>query len=133
MKLKYCLQNKEDDNMSFIEELRALGSFDGEITGYSRRDYDERLDTVEELTDYNPRYSKRPYTVKLVEDNIEDHGRWSDYRTRVFKVEEDGEVAYFEYGCERPASEMQEGMDLSYHFQEVVAVPITTFKYVAKN
>lgn len=119
--------------MSFIEELRALGSFDGVIEGFARRDYDERLETVDELDSYNPKYSKKPYTVRLVEEKFEDQSRWSNYETKVYKVEQDGEVAYFEYGCEKPATESQDGMDLSYHFLEVIPVPITIFKYVAKK
>lgn len=118
--------------MSFIEELRALGDFDG-TTSYYGGERDEKLDTVEELTDYSPRYSKENYTVKEVHSEFEDYGRWSNYETIVYKVEQDGEVAYFEYGCERPATESQDGMDCSYHFREVIPVPITTYKYVAKN
>lgn len=35
-------------------------------------------------------------------------------------------------GVETPATESQDGMDLSYHFHEVIPKEITIIKYIAK-
>lgn len=117
--------------MSYIEELRALGDFDGTSSDYSDRD--EKLDEIEDLIYYNPMFSKKPFTVEVVDEKFEDLGRWSNYETKVFKIIENDVVAYFEYGTETPATESQDGMDCSYHFQEVLPVPVTKFKYVPRN
>jgi hypothetical protein len=106
--------------MSYIAELRELGNFDGSWSYYSERD--ERLDVLEGLD-----------SCKVVYKEFEDYGRWSNYVTKVYKVEEDGEVAYFEYGREIPATESQDGMDCSFHFKEVVPKEITETIYVSKN
>lgn len=117
--------------MSLIKTLRDLGDFDGTTSYYGGRD--ERLDELEELTSYNPRYSKELYSVKVVHEKFEDQGRWSNYETKVYEVLEDGEIAYFEYGLEVPATESQDGMDCSFHFLEVVPKEIIAVKYVPKN
>lgn len=47
---------------------------------------------------------------KLVDEEFEDGGRWSNYRTRVFNFWHDGPV-YVSVSEEVPATEMQEGSD----------------------
>lgn len=106
--------------MSDIQKLRELGDCDGTTSYYSERD--ERLETLELLDCYN-----------AIQTEFEDYGRWSNYKTEIFKIEENGEVAYFEFGMEKPATEMQEGQDCSWHFKEVFPKEVTTIIYVGKD
>lgn len=108
-----------------IETLRNLGSIDG-CKEYGN--YDENLETLELLDTWRP----KGYTLEKVDSTFEDLGRWSNYETTVYKVTENGEVAYFEYGQEVPATESQDGMDLSYHFHEVEPKEVTVIQYVEK-
>lgn len=107
--------------MSDIKTLRELGDCSGSTGGaYSSKC--GQLETLELLDGYN-----------AFKTEFEDYGRWSNYKTEYFKLEEDGEVAYFEYGMERPATEMQEGQDCSWHFKEVFPKEIKTIIYVGKD
>jgi hypothetical protein len=105
--------------MSLIKELRELGRLDGTVDWYSNKRLPDALEDLEE-------------EGKVIKSEFEDYGRWSNYVTKVYKIEEDGEVAYFEFGMEKPATESQDGMELSYHFLEVKPVEKVIIEYVAK-
>jgi hypothetical protein len=106
-----------------IETLRELDGKEGGI-------WDDDYDTIDMILDtYNP----KGYTVKTVYHDFEEGGRWHNIETDVYKVEQNGEVAYFELWREVPASEMQEGMDLSYGFYEVVPKEVTVIRYLRKG
>ncbi|MCP6682955.1 hypothetical protein [Bacillus nakamurai] len=110
-----------------IEELRGYGDVDG-ILEYGSGD--RTFWSINELLyDYKP----EGYSSQEVYNTFEECGRWSNYETSVYEVNEGGEIAYFELGVERPATECQDGMDLSYHFREVVPQEVTVIKYVAKG
>lgn len=91
----------------FIEKLRAEVGFDG---------YDYNKVIMEDLMDA---YKPEGYEVEEVHEEFEDGGRWSNYRTTVYKVTEGDEVAYFSVCREEPATEMQDGGDFSLSFYEV--------------
>lgn len=114
--------------MSLIKTLRELGNFDGTTGSYGNRD--ERLDELEVLTSRWRRLTD--CEVKVVSSEFEDLSRWSNYETHVYEVKEGDEVAYFEFGEERPATEQQDGMDCSYHFQEVIPQEVKIIKYIPK-
>lgn len=102
----------------YIEQLRKYDGFDG-TTGYGRS---EEVDEIEDLL-YDAKSMK-------VHKDFEDGGRWTNYETTVHKVEENGKVAYFEIGREVPATEVQDGGEFSYSFNEVVPKEVTVIKYV---
>jgi hypothetical protein len=106
-----------------IETLRELDGKEGGI-------WDDDYDTIDTILDtYNP----KGYTVKTVYHDFEEGGRWYNIKTDVYKVEQNGEVAYFELWREVPASELQEGMDLSWGFYEVVPREVTVIRYLRKG
>lgn len=104
-----------------IEMLRGLNGTEGE-------NWDEKRETIDSLL--NP--YKKDHTSKVVHSEFEEGGRWYNVETNVYEVKEGEEVAYFEFWNEVPASEVQEGMDLSYGFYEVEPKEVTVIKYVAK-
>lgn len=106
---------------SIIEKLRG---FDG-TDGYWRYYYgDEPSVAIAEDID------AILYTSgKKVDSNFEEGGRWSNYERTVYEVREGDEVAYFEEVREVPGSESQDGMDLSYEFNEVFPHVVTTTIY----
>ncbi|MFJ7665368.1 hypothetical protein ACIQXW_23700 [Lysinibacillus sp. NPDC097162] len=107
-----------NETTNFIEQLRKYDGFDG-MTGYGRS---EEVDEIEGLL-YDAKSTK-------VYKEYEDGGRWTNYETTVHKIEENGKVAYFEISREVPATEMQEGGEFSYSFNEVVPEEVTVIKYV---
>lgn len=113
--------------MSVIAELRALGTIDGTTSSYGGRD--ERLDDIDCILDP---YKPEGYLVKVVQRKSDNDGRWSYYETKIYEVTEGEEVAYFEWGQERPATEMQDGMDLGWHFHEAEAYEVKVTKYRRK-
>lgn len=106
-----------------IKKLRGLVASDAEVWDDN---YEEILSIIEP-------YGETGYSVKEVHNEFEEGGRWSNYRSSVFKVEYNGETAYFRMVQEVPASEMQEGMDLVYYFLEVVPKEVTVIEYVEKR
>jgi hypothetical protein len=110
--------------MSTIARLREIGSFDGSKGWYSDRD--PRIEEIEDLL----------YEGKVVHSEFEDGGRWSNYETEIYEIEEfngdSHEVAYFLKMEERPATESQEGMDTQFEFYEVEPYQVTVTKYRGK-
>lgn len=106
-----------------IEKLRDLigDGYEGEVWDETHEDVDSLLDTPQ----------PDGYAVENVESTFEDGGRWSNYQTDVYQVtQEDGKVAYFQIGRDVPATEMQDGMDLSTIIREVVPKEVVRTKYV---
>ena len=103
-----------------IEKLRELSGTEGV-------NRDENREKIEEIIEA---YRPKGYTVEHVHHEFEEGGRWNNIEADVYKVEQNGEVAYFELWREVPATEMQAGMDLSYGFYEVVPKEVTIIKYV---
>lgn len=111
--------------MSVIAKLRKFGKI------YSDDKYeDNRFDAI--YWGILERYRPEGYSVKVVDENFEDDGRWSIYESKVYKVEENGEVAYFKLRQEEPATEIQEGMPCFWSFYEVVPKEVTVIKYEPK-
>lgn len=108
--------------MSIIEKLR---SFHGE-----NGDQNDIYNEVDGILD-----ACKPtgYSVMKVKTELEEGGRWSNWKTTVYKVTENGKEAYFSFDREIPASECQEGMDLSYSFVEVIPKEVTVIQYVVKE
>jgi hypothetical protein len=106
-----------------IEQLRKLDGTEGV-------NWD---DVYEEIDSLLSPHKTDNYTVKTVYHDFEEGGRWHNIETDVYKVEQNGEVAYFELWREVPASEMQEGMDLSWGFYEVVPKEVTVIRYLRKG
>jgi len=106
-----------------IEILRKL---DGVEDVNYNKDYEEIENIIEA-------YKPEGYTVENVHHEFQDGGRWTNIETDVYKIEQNGEVAYFELWREVPATELQDGMDLSWGFCEVVPKEVTVIKYVLKN
>jgi hypothetical protein len=105
-----------------IEKLRELI---GE--GYEGEAWDETHEEVDALLDIR----RKGYTSENVESTFEDGGRWTNYKTDVYRVTQDGgEVAYFQIGREVPATEMQDGMDFSVTIDEVVPKEVVRVEYV---
>jgi hypothetical protein len=104
-----------------IEKLRELNGVEG-------RTWDETYEKIDDLLcPYNAEY-----TSTVVHKEFEEGGRWYNIEEEVYRISENDEVAYFELWQHVPASETQEGMDLSYGFYEVVPEEVVAIKYVAK-
>lgn len=105
----------------YIKQLRKFEGHDGYWRYYGSQEETDTPDIIESLL----------YMAKAteVDSSFEEGGRWSNYETTVNKVEEDGEVAYFEVIREVPGSESQDGMDLTYQFNEVYPHVVTTTIY----
>lgn len=84
-------------------------------------------EAYEEVTVVLDRYGEQ------VDETYEDGGRWTNYRTTVYRVSESEEVAYFSLWRELPATESQDGGDFSYELSEVVPQEVTVTRYVAKK
>jgi len=111
---------KGADKMSIIETLRK---FDG-TEGDTRDEEYEEIDVV--LDAYKP----KGYSVKTVDSEFEDGGRWTNTKSEVYEVTEGDNTAYFRLWREVPATEMQEGGDFSFGFDEVRPQEVTVIKYV---
>lgn len=101
-----------------IEELRKLDGYDS--TYESWRDIPELI--VDLLDCHDP-----------IKTKYDEGGRWSNYETNVYKIEETGEVAYFSVCREVPATESQEGGEFTIELDEVVPKEVTVIEYVAKG
>jgi hypothetical protein len=107
-----------------IEKLRELNGTEGRVWDAPYKLIDSIIDPIK----------SEGYTVEHVYRDFEEGGRWTNIETDVYRIEQqNGEVAYFELWCEVPASEMQEGMDLSYGFYEVVPKEVITIRYLRKG
>jgi hypothetical protein len=106
-----------------IEKLRELSGTEGVNWDEAREEIDNIIGA----------YKPEGYTVEHVHHDFEEGGRWHNIETDVYKVEQNGEVAYFELWREVPATEFQEFMDLAYGFYEVVPKEVTVIKYVPKE
>jgi hypothetical protein len=106
-----------------IEKLRELNGTEG-------RKWDDNYEFIDSIIDP---IKPEGYTVERVYHEFEKGGRWHNVVTDVYKIEQqDGQVAYFELWKEVPASELQEGMDLSYGFYEVVPKEVISIYYLRK-
>jgi hypothetical protein len=113
---------------SVIELLRKYVGKQGEVWDEAYEEIDVALDGYMSGKD-----GILPYQVAKVDEEFEDGGRWSNYRTTVHKVEEEsGAVAYFSLWRELPATEIQDGGDFSYELEEVVPREVTVTRYVSK-
>ncbi|MMZ45517.1 hypothetical protein D1872_71180 [compost metagenome] len=84
----------------------------------------------EEINDILDAYKPKGYEVEEVSEKHGEGGRWTTTVTTVNKVTQtDGKVAYFSLWRERPATEMQEGMDFAYSFGEVIPKEVTVIRY----
>ena len=102
---------------NYIEQLRKYDGFSDYTDNEKVREIDDLLYDSD---------------AREVDNSFQDGGRWSNYETTVFKVQEHGEVAYFKEVREVPATEMQEGGYFTYFFTEVVPKEVTVVKYVDK-
>lgn len=77
------------------------------VFGKSREDFEKEVaemsagERVEMLDSYG----------KVVDESFEDGGRWSNYRTRVFRFWHNSKHIYVSVSEEVPATEMQDGGD----------------------
>lgn len=110
---------------NIIEELRKYNGLDGS-------EKDNKFEEIDDLL-WSGRSKSSKYKAEEVHEEFEEGGRWSNHRTRVYKVEQDGETAYFELYDEVPATEMQDGQDCSWSFCEVEPKEVTVIQYVAKG
>ncbi|WP_337102370.1 hypothetical protein [Paenibacillus sp. YIM B09110] len=110
--------------MSAITLLRKHVGRQGEVWDAAYEEIDVAFDGYCEGVEYS---------VEQVDEEYEDGGRWTNYRTKVYRVEEAGEVAYFSLWRELPATEMQDGGDFSYELTEVVPKEVTVIQYVTKK
>jgi hypothetical protein len=107
-----------------IEKLRELNGTEG-------RKWDDTYELIDSIIDP---IKPEGYTVERVYHDFEEGGRWHNVVTDVYKIEQqDGQIAYFELWREVPASELQEGMDLSYGFYEVVPKEVISIQYLRKG
>ncbi|MEK4360860.1 hypothetical protein NYE48_28025 [Paenibacillus sp. FSL M7-1455] len=112
----------EDMEMNIIEKLREL--IGDEYEGQAWDEVHEEVDAI--LDTYHP----RGYSVECVDEEFEDGGRWTNYKTNVYRVEQDGQVAYFSIWREVPATECQDGGDFMVAIEEVVPEEVIVTKYV---
>jgi hypothetical protein len=108
--------------MSIIENLRSFHGANG-----------LQDDIYHEIDDILGAYKPDGYSIEEIETGFEEGGRWSNWKTVIYKVTENGAEAYFSFGQEIPASECQDGMDLSYDFVEVIPKEVTVIQYVVKK
>lgn len=104
-----------NETTNYIEQLRKYDGF----SGYDNADETEEIDDL--LYDSD---------ATEISEKFREGGRWSNYRTKVYSVQEYGKIAYFEVDEEIPATEMQEGADFRYSFREVVPKEKTIIFYV---
>lgn len=106
-----------------IEKLRELSGTEGV-------NWDENREEIAAIIEA---YKPEGYTIEHVHFEFEEGGRWYNIETDVFKIEQNGEVAYFKLWREVPATEFQDFMDLAYGFYEVVPQGFTVIKYLPKE
>ncbi|MED4841555.1 hypothetical protein P9695_14880 [Weizmannia sp. CD-2023] len=102
--------------MNTIEELRKFGMVD-----------DYRFSAKQhQIEDMLEKYGK------LVDQDFEEGGRWSNFEIYTYEIKTDGETAYFQVVEEVPATELQDGMDLIFQFYEVNPVVVSKTVYERK-
>lgn len=89
------------ERVSYLSKYRMEDLF-----GKTREDFEKEIDEMD-LCDVIEEFENMP----LVVEDFEEGGRWSNYRTRVYKGELERESVYIEVNDEVPASEMQDGGD----------------------
>lgn len=67
------------------------------------------------------------------DSSFEEGSRWSNHRVTVYSVGGGDAKTYFRLTDEIPASEMQEGMPLSFWLEEVEPVEVTTIEWREKR
>jgi hypothetical protein len=82
------------------------------------------------LQDIFMNYEPEGYEVEHVDSSFSQGGRWTNEVSDVYKIIENGEVAFFELTREVPATELQEGNEFSFWINEVVPQEVTIIKYV---
>jgi len=108
--------------MSNIKRLRSYGHINEYTSGYGGRS--ERYKDITETLYFDG---------EVVFEEFEEGGRWSNYLTKVYKIEEDGTVAFFMVVEEVPATESQDGMECDFQFFEVEPYEVTVTKYRTKG
>ena len=108
--------------MSIIEKLRSFHKANG-----------LQDDVYREIDGILGAYKPDGYAAKDIKTEFEEGGRWSNWKNTIYKVTEGNEEAYFSFDQEIPASETQEGIDLSYSFYEVVPQEVTVIQYIVKR
>lgn len=92
-------------NNDVVNKLLAYDGFDGDTS-------DVEVEEIEELL-----YEA---DAQEVDESFTEGSRWSNYRTTVYRVvDEEGQEHFFAAYAEIPATEMQDGGDFSYEFNEV--------------
>lgn len=90
---------------------------------------DENWEEIEEILEA---YKPEGYEVEEVHEEHGAGGRWTTTLETVNKItQSDGKVAYFSVWREEPATEMQDGTDLSYSITEVVPKEVTVIRYTS--
>lgn len=108
--------------MSVIKRIRELNGFSDYTGHYS----DSKANDVKEEVEYLLYDAK----AKEVDNSFAEGGRWSNYESTVYKIEENGETMYVQITEEVPATEQQEGGDFLYEIDEVVPKEVTVIQYV---
>ncbi|WP_068616517.1 hypothetical protein [Paenibacillus tuaregi] len=107
-----------------IAKLREL--IGDEYEGQAWDETHEAVDVI--LGAYKP----EGYAVGCVDEEFEDGGRWTNFKTNVYRVEQpDGQVSHFRICREVPATECQEGGDFCVSIDEVVPEEVTVIKYIS--
>lgn len=103
-----------------IEKLRNLigEEYEGEA-------WDETHEEVDAILTCKP----EGYTSEHVSTTFEDGGRWTNWETDVYRVEQCGRVAHFSVCREVPATECQDGGDFAVNITEVVPQEVTVIQY----
>lgn len=112
--------------MNVVEQLKAIGTISVTKSYYSSlsAELEEKIDTVNEIIEV--------HGVEVFSE-FEDGGRWSNYETSVYEVTDGKQVGYFRILKEVPATEMQEGGDFLWEFDEVEPFEVTTTQYRRKR
>lgn len=90
-------------------------------------------DNYNKIVEIIKKYNPKGYSIEKAHHEFEAGGRWSNFESNVYEIKCNEDVAFFELVEEVPASEVQDGMDLSYDFWEVEPKEVTTVIYVVKR
>lgn len=104
-----------------IDKLRNL--IGEEYEGGAWDETHEEVDAI--LSALKP----KGYTSKCVSTAFEDGGRWTNWETEIYRVEQYGRVAHFSVCREVPATECQDGGDFAVNITEVVPQEVTVIQY----
>lgn len=111
--------------MTNIEFLRANSPFDFTKTCYSSERDEKKQEIYEDIDSIL-------YNASVVDEEHGEGGRWHVNRKKVYKLEENGEVAYFAVDEDLPATEQQDGGDYEWSMYEVEPKEIKTIIYERK-